>query len=770
MSFKQIQFNLKNCYGIKKLNASFNFSQEKKVHIIYASNGTMKTSFSKTIKDLQLGDASKDQINPEATTLRKIQFSSEEKEPLKDIDEKQVYVMLSIDQSPELKSEEQVANILLHEENKKRYDEIYSEISKAEDEFFKSMCKVAQISGKDNQTKAKRELIDVLKINQNEFLDKLLELKNEINSLPETSIYSNIDYPSLFNEKALKSFTEDKSIQINIKDYFERHDLLMDESNIYRKNLFDFNNAENLKKQFEKENFFKAEHSINFQLIEKNLSSTSEKKINSDEELDSFLKKQLAEIYKDKQLNKIFNKLNDALNRNQETKNFKVIIEKQRELIPDLENIDKFKYKTWLAYLKTCQHQYEKLINLWNQNKDPIDSLLKKASEQNDRWQKVINVFNKRFSVPFTYEIANIADSVLGREIPRLKLCYTDGSKKKVLENNDEKRILSTGEQRALYILHLIFEIESRKKNKQETIFFFDDIADSFDYKNKYAIIEYLDEILSEPNFYGFILTHNFDFFRTLKSRLGDKSICSIASKNEQEIKIRDVSKSKLFFNPFKELKNSLIKQEATNADEEALNLITLIPFTRNLIEYLNLTQNEDLQTLTSLVHFKTKTKNIKFSELIEIYERNFINKHNNETQTESKIKLKHSELSDKSVYEKIKNVAEEISRNSDEPIDIKSKLILSIAIRLLAEDFMKSSLGEDNDYSSNQTRYLYNKYKETFPKKTSEINILKRVNLITPENIHLNSFMYEPILDTDIGELKNLYQEIKTLNHATTN
>jgi hypothetical protein len=772
MSFKQIQFNLKNCYGIKKLNASFNFSQEKKVHIIYASNGTMKTSFSKTIKDLQLGDASKDQINPEATTLRKIQFSSEEKEPLKDIDEKQVYVMLSIDQSPELKSEEQVANILLHEENKKRYDEIYSEISKAEDEFFKSMCKVAQISGKDNQTKAKRELIDVLKINQNEFLDKLLELKNEINSLPETSIYSNIDYPSLFNEKALKSFTEDKSIQINIKDYFERHDLLMDESNIYRKNLFDFNNAENLKKQFEKENFFKAEHSINFQLIEKNLSSTSEKKINSDEELDSFLKKQLAEIYKDKQLNKIFNKLNDALNRNQETKNFKVIIEKQRELIPDLENIDKFKYKTWLAYLKTCQHQYEKLINLWNQNKDPIDSLLKKASEQNDRWQKVINVFNKRFSVPFTYEIANIADSVLGREIPRLKLCYTDGSKKKVLENNDEKRILSTGEQRALYILHLIFEIESRKKNNQETIFFFDDIADSFDYKNKYAIIEYLDEILSEPKFYGFILTHNFDFFRTLKSRLEEKNQCYIASRNNTEIKIEQATEFK-HLNPFIELKKSLLNQTASDEDQEALNLITLIPFTRNLIEYLDTSENnEDFQTLTSLVHFKTETKNIKFNQLIKIYERNFINKHDSETQAESRIRLKHSELSDKSVYETIKSIAEKISQENNEPIDIKSKLILSVAIRLLADDFMKSSLKKDIDidYNNNQTRFLYKNFKQNFPEKSDEIEILKQVLLITPENIHLNSFMYEPILDTDIGELKKLYQEIKTLNHATTN
>lgn len=773
MSFKQIQFNLKNCYGIKKLNASFNFSQAKKVHIIYASNGTMKTSFSKTIKDLELGKKPIDQINPEATTLGEMKFSTEEKEPLKNIDGKQVYVMLSLDQSSELKSEEQVANILLHEENKKRYEEIYSEISKAEDEFFKSMCKVAQISGKDNQTKAKRELIDVLKINQNEFLDKLLELKNEINSLPETSIYSNIDYPSLFNEKALKSFTEDKSIQINIKDYFERHDLLMDESNIYRKNLFDFNNAENLKKQFEKENFFKAEHSINFQLIEKNLSSTSEKKISSDEELDSFLKKQLAEIYKDKQLNKIFNKLNDALNKNQETKNFKVIIEKQRELIPDLENIDKFKYKTWLAYLKTCQHQYEKLINIWNQNKDPIDSLLKKASEQNDRWQKVINVFNKRFSVPFTYEIANIADSVLGREIPRLKLCYTDGSKKKVLENNDEKRILSTGEQRALYILHLIFEIESRKKNNQETIFFFDDIADSFDYKNKYAIIEYLDEILSEPKFYGFILTHNFDFFRTLKSRLEEKNQCYIASRNNTEIKIEQATEFK-HLNPFIELKKSLLNQTASNEDQEALNLITLIPFTRNLIEYLDTSENnEDFQTLTSLVHFKTETKNIKFNQLIKIYERNFINKHDSETQAESRIRLKHSKLSDKSVYETIKSIAEKISQENNEPIDIKSKLILSVAIRLLADDFMKSSLKKDIDidYNNNQTRFLYKDFKQKFPEKSDEIEILKQVLLITPENIHLNSFMYEPILDTDICELKSLYKNIKELiNHATTN
>jgi hypothetical protein len=84
----------------------------------------------------------------------------------------------------------------------------------------------------------------------------------------------------------------------------------------------------------------------------------------------------------------------------------------------------------------------------------------------------------------------------------------------------------------------------------------------------------------------------------------------------------------------------------------------------------------------------------------------------------------------------------------------------------------MKSSLKKDIDidYNNNQTRFLYKNFKQNFPEKSDEIEILKQVLLITPENIHLNSFMYEPILDTDIGELKKLYQEIKTLNHATTN
>ena len=50
-----------------------------------------------------------------------------------------------------------------------------------------------------------------------------------------------------------------------------------------------------------------------------------------------------------------------------------------------------------------------------------------------------------------------------------------------------------------------------------------DDIADSFDYKNKYAIVEYINYLidLHANKLYMLIFTHNYDFYRTLSSRLG---------------------------------------------------------------------------------------------------------------------------------------------------------------------------------------------------------------------------------------------------------
>ena len=70
-----------------------------------------------------------------------------------------------------------------------------------------------------------------------------------------------------------------------------------------------------------------------------------------------------------------------------------------------------------------------------------------------------------------------------------------------------------------------------------------------------------------------------------------------------------------------------------------------------------------------------------------------------------------------------------------------------------------------NNFYSnikSNQTSVLTKKFDELCS-STNDIQLLiKEVNLITPENIHLNSFMFEPLVDMSVWRLKKLYQDTK--------
>ena len=55
-------------------------------------------------------------------------------------------------------------------------------------------------------------------------------------------------------------------------------------------------------------------------------------------------------------------------------------------------------------------------------------------------------------------------------------------------------------------------------------------------------------------------------------------------------------------------------------------------------------------------------------------------------------------------------------------------------------------------------------KFKEKFPQEIETIAILDQVTLMTPENIHVNSFMYEPIIDMSDDSLKKLYRRVKGL------
>jgi hypothetical protein len=76
----------------------------------------------------------------------------------------------------------------------------------------------------------------------------------------------------------------------------------------------------------------------------------------------------------------------------------------------------------------------------------------------------------------------------------------------------------------------------------------------------------------------------------------------------------------------------------------------------------------------------------------------------------------------------------------------------------------MRASDEESRRCSTNQTLKLFKKFKDLFSGEAKAVGVIQRVVLMTPENIHLNSFMYEPILDMSDEHLKRLYGEVLEL------
>ncbi|MDI3526993.1 MAG: hypothetical protein PWR03_1176, partial [Tenuifilum sp.] len=184
--------------------------------------------------------------------------------------------------------------------------------------------------------------------------------------------------------------------------------------------------------------------------------------------------------------------------------------------------------------------------------------------------------------------------------------------------------------------------------------------------------------------------------------------------------------------------------------------LIASIPFVRNIIEYTQSEENEDYLLLTSILHFKGNTNDITLSNVKDIFEKYIQN-----------IQFPSDNLENK-VIDLIYETAEQCL-NAEEGINLENKIVLSIAIRLKAEEFMKSKITDidflrDLESQKNQMWHILKKYQEEFNNELENIEILKRVNLITPENIHINSFMYEPILDMGDFELRDLYEAVKKL------
>jgi len=719
----KVNVDLENCYGIKKLQAQFDFSQEN-VYAIYAPNGAMKSCLAQTFKDVVDATASRDRIFPARKSIRKITDEN-------GVELAKESVLVVIPYSEAFGHTEKTSTLLVDAKLRKEYEQLHVDIDKSEELLLKAL-KEQSHSKKDLE----KEISSTFTKSDDEFYVALIRVKDELLAQKDAP-FADIHYDTIFDEKVL-SFLGTKDFKTAIEDYVKKYNELLTASTYFRKGIFDYYNAATIAKSLADNGFFDAKHTVS-------LNADKKLEISTQKQLEDLIAKEKEAITKDKDLRKKFAEIEKLITKNANVRDFQAYLAEHEALLPHLANIESFKEKIWKSYLKARFELYTDLINKYQAAEKRKKEIEEEARKQRTQWESVIDIFNDRFSVPFKLTAKNKVSVMLGDE-PMLNLGFTfeDGADKVPVEKATLLQALSMGEKKALYVLNIIFEVEARKKANQETIFIFDDIADSFDYQNKYAIIQYLQDISEDPHFKQIIMTHNFDFFRTIESRFVLYAHCWMASKSSTGLSLEQATS----------IRNPFVNDWKPNFFTNPKKKIASIPFIRNIIEYTKGDSDPEFIKLTSLLHWKGDSAGITQDELDRIYKSLFDSNGQSADGKKSMIDIIHEEA--------------KACLTAGGGVNFENKVVLSIAIRLAAEQFMVKRI-DDPEFvatiGSNQTPRLLKKFKELFGSEVGAAETIQRVILMTPENIHLNSFMYEPILDMSDEHLRKLYKDVLALN-----
>lgn len=727
---QKVKINFENCFGIKKFSETLDFRRQKCV-LIYSPNGTMKTSFAETLRLIGAGKTNqvKDRLNPNNPVVCELKDESNT-----DIPSNQIFVANA---EEDIQSESRFSSFLADAALKQRYDNIYEQLDAHQNAFITKLRSQSQSDDCDD------EFIDVFSPNKNmpsSFLECLYSLKNAFDNNPPVFTFK---YNNVFDEEEkVKKIVENHREEI--VDYFDRYQALLGESSLFSSlndgKSFGTYQANEIIKAIKNGEFFKAHH----KLVLKNGID-----INNIDEFKALVGEEVNKLTSDTELRKKFDKITKALDANEKTRLCKQELEKDNSLVARLVNFDQFQRDFWIGCLFALKDDTNALIALYESKMQELAQIISEANSKLGEWHRIVAIYNERFHVPFVVSIENAKDIILKKDTARLKFTYKDkdGSQKDSTKDSLLK-ILSRGEKRAFHIMQLIFEIEARKREGNDTLVVFDDIADSFDYQNKFAIIEYIKDMNDAGMFKTIALTHNFDFYRTLSSRLGlGNAVFMTSVANDGSIVLkRGQYRNDLF--------SYLIDGNHNNKQ-----LVSIIPFARNLVEYIE-GQSADYIQLTSCLHVKQGfTDKLTINDIINLIKNKF-------PQRCQKLQLL---TPNPNIKNFIYGVADGIVAEANpDAIMIENKICLSIACRIKVEDYMIRQMSHDtnlmqqvNNITSNQESVLFELYKGI---SNAHTDLLEEVNMMTPESIHINSFMYEPLIDMAATHLVDLYNKCKTV------
>ena len=720
--FNTLTLELEHCYGIRKLQETLE-ADDRGSFAVYAPNGMMKTSLAKVFKDIAEDRESQDELFPDRQTVRRIRD-----EKGRELEADSVLVIPPY--SRDFGQSQRVSTLLVNPELREKYAQLQGDVAELQNNLLR---KLATASGR--RKGLSEEISDTFMSRPDRLMEAFQRIRGEVEEAEETP-FSDIPYNDVFNDRVAR-FLAKPEVKGALENYVDRLNALLDESPYFSKETFSYYGAEEIAKALAKHKFFDADHAIE-------LRGEEALRLTESSQLTDLVGKERERIAEDADLKERLTKIDKLITGHNDLRKFKAVVDQRPEILPLLDNPNAFRQDVWKSYLVERKQDFLDLMDAHEASVAERKEIQDQAKGEETHWHHVIDVFNRRFSVPFKLRAKNHVEVVLGTT-PALELAFEfeNAGDSVGVERDQLIDALSQGERRAMYLLDVLFEIEARRRNEIPTLFIFDDVADSFDYKNKYAILQYLEEIKDWPDSRMLILTHNFDFLRAVEGTIVHRSRCKLVVRTEDGLAIKQVDG----------LRNIFTRDWKKHLFDDSLKRLASIPFVRNLVEYSKGEDNEAYAQLTSLLHWQESTAVVKQEALDQIFNSLF-------GTSES------WQDADQSVWDAVVAEADKCLV-ADEGMNLANKIVLAMAARVLADRYMLESLGEKVDHDTldrNQTRKLFSAFQKEIGEGDGAYDALHRVVLMTPEHLHLNAFMYEPLIDLDDKDLRRLYADVKGL------
>lgn len=746
----ELRIALRNCHGIGTLNEKITFANNKRHLAVYASNGSMKSSLAKTFKDVREGRDPHDHIYPERPHSCRI--TDENKDDIRP------ETILVVDPYDNVKiTADMSLDILVSSDRRDEYAKASAKIKENRAALLKMLHEQSGVpkSRSSPTDRMEETILKDMGIRQQPGTDIHVALANLRQPDPHVlDILSGTKYHTLFNEQTAPIWGN-AEVMKQLGMYFEKYVQLLDESH-YLSRDFDHTGAATIEKSLATHGYFKAGHSLSMNRMD----GKGQMEVPSAAQLKQVIKGELERI--EEGLRDQWNAVNDALSANKAARDLRLYLGAHKLVVPMLVDVPALKRSLWECYLAGAPDLVSKALDDRDKAEADILRIARDAEAEQTIWEKVVEVFNRRFDVPFEVSVTNKPQAVMGASPPKLAFTFCDGrgDEPRTIEQDDLYGLLSIGEKRAYFLLNILFEVEKRRRSGQETVMILDDIADSFDYRNKYAIIEYLKDIAAYDNFHLIILTHNYDFFRAVNMRgvVGGARRCYFGARDRN-------GRVTLKLNP--QFDDPLGR--ITSAPPSIETLVSAMPFARNIAEYTLGKGSEPYNTLSEALHWRASTEGITLAKIAAVIKWVLP-------------QSRHGDLSDPppetGLFDAVTDKADMIA-GADSEMDLYDKIVVSIATRLHAEKFMCSVLfdsGFPPEGDRPTTHDLVRRYRgrarsdgedpalSSLGASADPLATLDRVALMTPEIIHINSFMFEPILDMSGRHLADLYRTVRGL------